>query len=110
MDKFENELNDPKKHMPKQKFHRKAKFSFIMCNENYNRDYVTHVDLPEVVNDFRNAMQTAKMMGIPLENIVQLQNASYEELEHEWSKFKEKIYVFARVLTDKTGILGMNPK
>ena len=70
MEKFENELNDPKKHLPKEKFHKKLKFSFIMCNENYNPDYVTHSDLPEVVNDFKNAMQTAKLMGIPLENIV----------------------------------------
>ena len=51
-----------------------------MCNENYNPDYVTHSDLPAVVNDFRNALQTAKMMGIPLENTIQLQNASYDNL------------------------------
>ena len=70
MDKFENEINNPNKHLPKQKFRRKSKFSFIMCNGKYNKEYVTHVDLPEVVNDFRNAMQTAKSMGIPLENIV----------------------------------------
>ena len=70
MSKFESELNDPSKHLPKQKFRKKSKFSFIMYNERYNPDYVTHKDLPEVVNDFRNAMQTAKLMGIPLENIV----------------------------------------
>ena len=49
-----------------------------MCNEVYDRDYVTHGNLPEVVNDMRNAKQTAKMMGIPLENTVILQNASHE--------------------------------
>ena len=70
MDKFESELKNPKKHLPKQKFRKRSKFSFIMCNENYNPEYVTHVDLPEVVNDFRNAMQTAKSMGIPFKNIV----------------------------------------
>ena len=77
-----------------------------MCNERYNPDYVTHDDLPEVVNDFRNAMQTAKQMGIPLENIVQLQDATYEELEHAWTQFYDKIYVFSRVLNGRTGILG----
>ena len=70
MDMFEAELSEPNKHLQKQKFHKKSKFSFIMCNEEYNPDYLTHISLPEVVNDFRNAMQTAKSMGIPLENIV----------------------------------------
>ena len=70
MDKFESELSNPSKHLPKQKFHKKSKFNFIMCNGRYNPEYVTHKDLPEVVNDFRNAMQTAKLMGIPLENII----------------------------------------
>ena len=50
-----------------------------MCNEIYNPDYELS-DLPAVVNDFRNALQTAKLMGIPLENIVALQNASYDNL------------------------------
>ena len=59
MDSFEAEMGDPKKHMPKQKFRKKSKFCFIMCNEKYDPDYVTHKDLPEVVNDFRNAKQTA---------------------------------------------------
>ena len=77
-----------------------------MCNERYNPDYVTHKDLPEVVNDFRNAMQTAKSMGIPLDNIVQLHDASYEELEHTWTQFYDKIYAFSRVLNGRTGILG----
>ena len=79
-DNFKNELINPKQNLPKQKFHKKSKFSFIMCNESYNPDYVTHSDLPAVVNDFRNALQTVKLMGIPLENTVALQNASYEQL------------------------------
>ena len=56
MDMFESELKNPKKHLPKQKFRKKSKYSFIMCNEKYNPAYVTHKDLPEVVNDFGNAM------------------------------------------------------
>ena len=52
-------MSNPKEHMPKQKFHKKSKFGLIMCNEKYDRDYVTHKDLPEVVNDFGNAKQTA---------------------------------------------------
>ena len=110
MNKFENELNDPKQHLQKQKFRKKAKFSFILCNETYNPDYVTHRDLPEVVNDFMNAKQTAKLMGIPPENTVLLQNATYEQLQQSWNKFRENIQVVSRVLTDKTGILGPNPK
>ena len=51
-----------------------------MCNDAYDPAYVTHGNLPEVVNDLRNAKQTALMMGIPLENTVILENASYEEV------------------------------
>ena len=78
MNDFEKEMGNPKDNLPKQKFHNKTKFSFIMCNEVYDPDYVTHTNLPEVVNDLRNAKQTAKMMGIPLENTVILQDASHE--------------------------------
>ena len=55
MNDFEKEMGNPNDNLPKQKFHSKTKFSFIMCNEVYDRDYVTHGDLPEVVNDLRNA-------------------------------------------------------
>ena len=51
-----------------------------MCNDTYDPAYVTHGNLPEVVNDLRNAKQTALMMGIPLENTIILENASYEEV------------------------------
>ena len=54
-------------------------------------------------------MQTAESMGIPLENIVQLQDASYEELDHAWNQFFDKIYVLSRVLDGRTGILGPVP-
>ena len=66
MNDFEKEMSNPKENLPKQKFQNKSKFSFIMCNDVYDRDYVTHTNLSEVVNDLRNAKQTAKMMGIPL--------------------------------------------
>ena len=49
-----------------------------MCNEKYDKDYVTHEDLPAVVNDFGNAKQTAQMMDIPLENTVLLKDATRE--------------------------------
>ena len=52
MDKFENEMSDPKKHLPKEKFHKKAKFSFVMCNDKY--DKATRDPLPAVVNDLMN--------------------------------------------------------
>ena len=107
MDKFENEMSDPQKHLPKQKFREKTKFSFIMCNEKYDPDYVTHKDLPEVVNDYMNTKQTVNAMGIPPENVVSLRDASYEQLRLEWRKFRDKIYVFSRVLNEKTGVLGL---
>ena len=65
MDKFENELSDPKKHLPKEKFHKKAKFSFSIYNDKYDPQYVTHDDLPEVLNDYTNTQHTVKALGIP---------------------------------------------
>ena len=52
-------------------------------------------------------MQTAKMMGIPDENIVQLRDTSFDNLEREFQKLEDKIIVFARELTPLTGILGI---
>ena len=52
-------------------------------------------------------MQTAKGMGIPDENIVQLRDTSFDNLEREFQKLEDKIVVFARELTPLTGILGI---
>ena len=41
----------------------------IICNRSYDKKYVTHEDLPAVLDDFKNAMHTVKMMGIVPENI-----------------------------------------
>ena len=53
-------------------------------------------------------MQTASLMGIPDENILQLRDTSFDNLEREFQKLEDKIIVFARELTPQTGILGID--
>ena len=45
-------------------------------------------------------MQTAKMMGIPHENIIQLKDVSFETLEREFQRLEDTIIVLARVLKE----------
>ena len=80
-----------------------------MCNEVYDPAYVIHDDLPEVVNDFRNAKQTVKMLGIPAENTIELRDVSHEQLVSSWNRLKDKIFALAKPISGKTGILGTDP-
>ena len=94
--------------MPNEQFQRDTKFGLIMCNETYDPEYVIHGNLPEVVNDFRNAKQTAKMLDIPAENTIELLDASHAQLTKEWNSLKDKVLALARPMSGKTGILGPN--
>ena len=77
MSQAESEMENAKNHLPNEQFHQETKFGLIIYNEIYDPAYVTHGNLPEVVNDFRNAKQTVKMLGIPAENIIELKDASH---------------------------------
>ena len=109
MGQAEREMENAKKHLPKEQFRQETKFGLIMYNEVYDPAYVTHGNLPEVVNDFRNAKQTSKMLGIPTENITVLKDASHEQLVNSWERLKDKISALSRPITGKTGILGTIP-
>ena len=80
-----------------------------MYNEIYDPAYVTHGNLPEVVNDFRNAKQTVKMLGIPAENTIELKDASHRQLTRSWDLLQARIFALTRQMTGKTGILGPSP-
>ena len=70
--------------MPRQQFHQKSKFGLIVCIDRYDSVYGCLQNLPEVANDFKMAMQTLKMLGIPDENIVKLRDVSFDKLEWEF--------------------------
>ena len=38
-------------------------------------------DLDTVVDDFKNAKRTVKMMGIPQEHIFEMRNASHDQID-----------------------------
>ena len=67
----------------------------IICNRSYDKKYVTHDDLPAVLDDFKNAMQTVKMMGILPENIFKIKDASYEELENHMAQVHEQVSILS---------------
>ena len=101
-------MNDPKNHMPKEKFDDLAKFGFILINEKYDKKVTTMSDLPAVQDDLKKARQTAKMFGICPENTIELVNATSEELERQYNLIFNRILLLSRVLGKDTGILGKN--
>ena len=62
----------------------------ILCNEKYNNKYIALGNLPAVIDDFKNAKHTVKMMGILKENTFELKDVSHEELEKKmrWLSFR----------------------
>ena len=101
-------MNNPKNHMPKEKFDDLAKFGFILINEKYDKKVTTMEDLPAVQDDLKKARQTAKMFGICPDNTIELVNASNEELERQYKLIFNRILLLSRVLGKHTGILGVN--
>jgi hypothetical protein len=59
---------------------RSTKFALIICNQFYDKKYITLGDLPAVVDDLRNAKHTVKMMGILPDNTFVMKNVSHDEL------------------------------
>ena len=78
----------------------------IICNRSYDKKYVTHDDLPAVLDDFKNAMHTVKMMGIIPENIFEMKDVSYDVLEEHMQWLCWRIVAQTRVLKSSTGIKG----
>ena len=81
MNTIKKELQNPKNFQPNSNFDKWTKYAMIICNRSYDKKYVTHESLPAVLDDFKNAMHTVKMMGIVPENIFQMKDVSYDELE-----------------------------
>ena len=102
-------MENAKKHLPNEQFRQETKFGLILYNEIYDPTYVTHGNLPEVVNDCRNARQTCKMLGIPSDNTIELKDASHDQLTYVWNNLRDKIQALAKPMNGKTGILGSNP-
>ena len=58
------------------------------------------------IDDFKNSKYTAKMMGIPSENILEFKDASHTELEDHINWLCYRIGVLAKILVNETGIAG----
>ena len=64
-------------------------------------------DLPAVQDDLKKARQTALMLGICPENTIELVNATNAELEKQYKLIQNRILLLSRVLSNETGILGI---
>ena len=71
------ELKNPKKFLPDEKFTQLTKFALIVCNEFYDKKYTTLDDLPDVIEDFKSAKHTCKMMGIHPDNTFEFKDVSH---------------------------------
>ena len=87
------------------------KFGILLSNQYYDklsqskRDPAV-VNLPAVKDDHMNMRQTMLMAGIPPQNIIELRDASYKDMEDLPDKVKEKIMPLTSDLKDPTGICG----
>ena len=106
MNQIRKELQNPEKYQPEEKFLRYTKYALIVCNQYYNKKYVTLGDLDAVVDDYKNAKHTAKLMGIPLENIIEIKNARFDELNKVNDWLKKRFTVLTKPLKSTTGFYG----
>ena len=63
--------------------------------------------LPAVLDDHRNIKQTVKMLHIPDENIFELHDATYDQMEEIKERITNKIQPRVRILKQDTGIFGI---
>ena len=96
----------PNEYLPKETFSLITKYALVISNQTYDAKYVTHGDLPAVVDDHKNAMQIAKLMGICFENIFELKDTNFDQLQHTLSWLKYRFIALTRMLEESTGILG----
>ena len=106
MGEIKSEINDPQKNMPAERFKKPTKFTLIIANKDYNKAITTMESLPAVQNDLEKARITAKLMGVPPENTIELINATHDELEHQYKILTDRIKSLSRKLDGGTGILG----
>ena len=78
MNKIREQIMDPKKLMPKERFKLWTKYALIICNKTYNKKYTTMCDLPAVDDDFKNAKLTVKFMGISNEHTFEIKDALHD--------------------------------
>ena len=79
----------------------------IICNQFYDKEYITLGDLPAVVDDMKNARHKVKMMGILSENTYELVDATYQQIEELTELMAQRIEVLSSPLKSFTGILGV---
>ena len=106
MNQMKSELQNPQNFQPNELFLRSTKFALIICNEFYDKRYITLGDLPAVVDDLRNAKHTVKLMGILPENTFVMKNVSHDELSKQINQLFSKFDVLTNILKNTTGILS----
>ena len=109
MDRMREELQNPKNFQPKEKFDKWTKFALIICNQFYDKKFISLGNLPAVADDFKNAKKTVQMMGILPENIIELKDVTHDDLDETIEWLSHRIVALTKVLKITTGILGDDP-
>ena len=63
--------------------------------------------LPAVEDDHKNIKQTIKMLHIPDENVYEIQDATFDEMEEIKQRMTDKIQPRIRILKQDMGIFGI---
>ena len=107
---FENlkaEISQPDKNQKQETFRVEDKFALVLSNKTYDPEKTTMKSLPAVEDDHRNIKQTVKMLQIPDENIFEIHDATFDQMEEIKERFTNKIQPRVRILKPDTGIYGI---
>ena len=78
------------------------KFGMIVCNQTYDKAGLP--DLPQTKNDFKEIKRMTRRMNIKQENLFELINAGFDEMNIQFDKLCDEIQPYVMKLSNRTGI------
>ena len=78
------------------------KFGMIVCNQTYDKAGLP--DLPQTKNDFKEIKRMTRRMNIKQENLFELINAGFDEMNIQFDKLSDEIQPYVMKLSNRTGI------
>ena len=90
-EKLKSEIDEPDKNQKQELFRQKDKFALVLSNKTYDPTKTSMNSLPAVEDDHRNIKQTIAMLHIPDENVFELKDATYDQMEEIKQRIIDKI-------------------
>jgi hypothetical protein len=85
------EIDQPDKNQKQEPFRTEDKFALVLSNKTYDPSKTTMKSLPAVEDDHRNIKQTIAMLNIPDENVFEVKDATYDQMEEIKQRITDKI-------------------